>query len=89
MDVEFDPRKNATNIAKHGLSLAEFIGFDGETITMRDDRHDYGEERFRTIGRIGGRLHVIVFVKRGDRLRLIGFRRAHEKEGRQNERRLG
>ena len=30
MPFEFDPAKDAANIAKHGLSLGEFDGFDAE-----------------------------------------------------------
>jgi uncharacterized DUF497 family protein len=28
MDVEFDPAKDAANVATRGLSLAQFAGFD-------------------------------------------------------------
>ncbi len=38
MDVEFDPVKDATDVAKHGLSLAEFVGFDAVPTVMTDDR---------------------------------------------------
>jgi uncharacterized protein len=48
MNVVFDPDKDAANIEKHGVSFAEFTGFDGETITTVDDRSDYGETRYRT-----------------------------------------
>jgi len=45
VDVTFDPAKDAANIAKHGLSLADFAGFDSASITEIDDRYDYGEVR--------------------------------------------
>jgi len=87
MKIVFDPAKDAVNRVKHGLSLADFAGFDDVPISRLDDRYDYGETRFRSLGMIDGRPHVIVFTLTGDAMRLISFRRAHAKEGRQYERR--
>lgn len=86
MAVAFDPAKDMENRRKHGLSLSAFVGFDDEPIVLADDRRDYGERRYRALGRIEGRAHVIVYAVRGDELRLISFRRAHEKEVRRYER---
>ena len=80
MSFEFDPDKDATNIAKHGLSLADFEGFDAESTVVSDDRTDYGEERYLAFGMVGGLLHCLVFTVRGEAQRLISFRRAHRKE---------
>ncbi len=85
VDVSFDPAKDAANIAKHGLSLAEFAGFDGEAIVVADTRYDYGESRYQLRGRIGGRGYCAVVVFDNDVLRLISFRRAHDKEMRRHE----
>lgn len=53
MKIAFDPAKDATNIAKHGLSLLAAERFDWETALEReDDRFDYGEVRFVAIGRV-------------------------------------
>jgi uncharacterized DUF497 family protein len=78
--VEFDPEKDARNRARHGLSLADFAGFDAEPVVRVDDRQDYGEVRFIACGRIGGVPHAIVYTRRGETMRLISFRRAREKE---------
>lgn len=80
MEIAFDPAKDAANVAKHGLSLADFAGFDAEPIVKVDDRYDYGEPRFIALGRIAGVPHAVVFTPRGEAIRLIGFRRAHDKE---------
>lgn len=85
MAITFDPAKNEENRAKHGLALADFAGFDAEPIVLIDDRRDYGETRYRAMGRIDGQAHVIVYTVRGDDLRLISFRRAHAKEARRYE----
>ena len=79
MEIEFDPAKNALNITKHGLSFADFSGFDTDPIVTIDGRMDYGEARYRALGRIAGTGHCLVFTMRGDVMRIIGFRRAREK----------
>lgn len=78
--IAFDPEKDARNIARHGLSLADFSEFDAAPAVRVEDRRDYGERRFIAISRIGGVPHAVVFTWRGDTMRLISFRRAHEKE---------
>ena len=78
--IEWDRAKNEANFAKHGLWFEGFEGFDTEPVVLVDVRGDYGEERFRAFGRIDGVPHSIAYTTRGDNLRLISFRRAHEKE---------
>ena len=85
MKIEFDPAKDAANIAKHGLSLADFDGFDGEASVRADRRYAYGENRYRAFGRIDSRGFCIVYTRRGLTMRLISFRRSHEKEMRRYE----
>lgn len=85
MPVEFDPAKDAANMAKHGLSLADFGGFDADPAVIADDRYDYGETRLLAFGRVGGVGHCLVFTVTGDTMRLISFRRAGEKEMRRHE----
>lgn len=85
MEVEFDPDKDAANILKHGLSLGDFAGWDGDATALVDGRREYGELRFRAFGRIFGLGYCIVFTMRETVMRLISFRRAHEKEMRRYE----
>lgn len=85
MEIEFDPGKDAINRAKHGLSLADFAGFDSDPVVTVDSRMDYGEERYRAFGRIAGAGHCLVFTMRGDAMRIIGFRHARDKEMRRYE----
>jgi uncharacterized protein len=43
----FDLKKNAINIAKHGISLARAEDMNMETaVIVTDDRFDYGEARY-------------------------------------------
>ncbi|MBA3898366.1 MAG: BrnT family toxin [Sphingomonadaceae bacterium] len=76
MRLEFDQVKDSANRRKHGLSLGEFGGFDLEPIEIADERRDYGEQRYRAIGKIDGKLHMIAYVRRDDVVRLISFKNA-------------
>ena len=81
MEIEFDPEKDAANIAKHGLSLIEAGMLDLRIATVIvDDRTYYGEVRYRAFGRIGDEGYCLAFTLRGAVLRPNSFRRAHEKE---------
>jgi uncharacterized DUF497 family protein len=81
MKIEFDPDKRAATLANRALDMAA-VGrvFDGPTLTVPDDRKDYGEPRFISIGRLDGRMVVIVWTPRGTARRIISMRKANERE---------
>ena len=54
--------------------------FDGTTLTVVDDRKDYGEIRQITIGFLDGRMVVMVWTQRGETRRIISLRKANERE---------
>ncbi len=86
MDIEFDPAKDALNRDKHGLSLDEAAAFElGDAVVEIDDRYDYGEVRFRAFGRVDGQGRCLVFTSSATAIRVISYRRAHEKEMRRYE----
>ena len=77
--IEFDPKKNAINLAKHGISLARA----GELVIFFanfDRRVDYGEERVLAYGYLDKRAYCLCYVERSGVKRAISLRRAHEKE---------
>ncbi|WP_088311574.1 BrnT family toxin [Novosphingobium sp. B 225] len=74
-----------TTLSSCRRTLADFSGFDEDPVVFEDIRKDYGEQRFIAVGRIARLPHLIVYVRRDDKIRLIGFRRAHEKELRRYE----
>jgi uncharacterized DUF497 family protein len=81
MAIEFDPGKDAANIAKHGVSLSAAGEMDlDDAVVVADVRFEYGEERFNAYGLIGGTLHAMTFTIRGDDIRVISLRRARPKE---------
>ena len=56
--------------------------FAGATLTVEDDRQDYGEVRYITIGFLDATMVVIVWTRRNDARRIISLRRANERERR-------
>ncbi|MBO9543649.1 BrnT family toxin [Caulobacter sp.] len=66
--MQFDPAKNEANIAKHGVSLERAAEMDIQAV-LEDDRHDYGETRYRAFGLIDGIAHCLVFTDREGVLR--------------------
>jgi uncharacterized protein len=77
----FDPAKDAANIAKHGLSLAEAVEFEmNRARVSRDTRRNYGEARFVAVGPLRRRLCVLIFTVRDGAVRVISLRRANARE---------
>ena len=81
MKLEWDWQKNHVNFEKHGFNFkdAEAV-FDSTTVTFLDDRRDYGEERFITLGTLLDRVVVLVHTMRGNGVRIISMRKANERE---------
>lgn len=80
-DVEWDPRKAAANLKKHGVDFADAatVLHDDQALTVRED--DEGEERYATIGMDAlGNVLVVVYTWRGNRPRLISARKAKPTE---------
>jgi len=81
MRIEFDPEKDASNLANHGVSLGTAYELDwNAALVWVDDRFEYGE--WRTIA-LAPRLHTlyyVAFVDRGDVTRIISLRRATRRE---------
>jgi uncharacterized DUF497 family protein len=79
--IEFDPTKRETTLEHRGLDMARAAEiFAGATLTIADDRKDYGEPRFITIGRLDGRMVVSVWTPRGAARRIISLRKANDRE---------
>lgn len=81
MEFEWDEAKRRTNQAKHAEDFVSVANFDWDTvIEVEDVRRHYGERRWRALGMIGDRLHVLIYTRRGERLHVISLRRANDKE---------
>ncbi len=83
MRIEFDAAKRAATLEARGLDMAragEVLA--GATLTVEDTRRNYGEERFITIGFLGGEMLVLVWTPRQGAYRIISMRKANERERR-------
>ena len=79
MKINYDDKKNAQNIAKHGVSFERVIDFSFDVIKV-DNRFDYGELRYISYGFLDTRLHVLIWTSRNGVVRPISFRKANMKE---------
>lgn len=80
---EWDPRKAAANLTKHGVSLEEAASVfnDPLAITFSDPDHSVAEERLLSFGLSNtGRLLAIISTERGSALRIISARKATRRE---------
>jgi len=90
MEIECDPVKRATTLDARGLDMAQAGEvFDGPHLTFEDDRQDYGEPRYVTLGHLGGRMVFIAWTTRGNARRIISMRKANERERKSYGPRLG
>jgi len=90
MQAEWDEEKCRANFEKHGLSFEDaWQVLTGDTLTILDERYDYGENRLITLGRLEGRVVVVVHVARGENIRIISMRKANAREQEIYQKRLG
>ena len=81
MRIEFDPAKDKTNLAKHGVSLALAAELDWEAaLVWVDERFEYGEWRMIALAPKTAILYCVAYVERGDVRRPISLRRANRRE---------
>lgn len=83
MDIEYDEAKAAITLEKRGIDFSKAGQvFEGKYLTKPDDRQDYGEDRFISVGWYEGELVTVVWTPRGKARRIISMRYMHEKEQR-------
>ena len=81
MRFTWSERKRAINLKDHGLDFIDAPRvFEGATYTFEDDRFDYGEQRYQTLGFLAGVPVSIVHTETEDEIRVISFRKATKRE---------
>jgi len=81
MQIEFDPAKREKTLKERGLDFARAAEvFEGRHFTAEDARDDYSEPRYITLGKLNGRMVVMVWTPRGEARRIISMRKANERE---------
>ena len=86
MTATFDPKKDAANLKKHGVSLTEGDGVlsDPLAVTIEDESAE-GEQRFAIWANTLGSLMVVVWTPRDEDVRIISVRKPTPKERRSYE----
>ncbi|CDF86516.1 BrnT family toxin [Pseudomonas sp. QL9] len=90
MFFEWDEAKNRANIRKHGIDFSDVPDmFQHPMLVLRDDRIDYGEERWIGLGRLMALFAVVVYCERsGETIRIISARKATREEARRYAKRI-
>ena len=82
MEFEWDDSKSDACFLHRGFDFEYAVRafLDPNRTVTRDRRWDYGEDRYRLLGRIEGRVFVLIYTTRGSVIRLISARKANRKE---------
>ena len=88
LEFEWDPKKAAANLKKHGVSFEEArtVFLDEQAKLIDDPDHSSDEDRFVLLG-ISGLLRVLLvchcYRQQGQTIRIISARKASQGEARQ------
>ena len=88
MDFEWDDTKAESNERKHGVSFTEAMTVfaDPLSLTGYDPDHSEDEDRYITMGLSAiGRLLLVSHTDCGEKVRIIGARKANQSERRDYE----
>ena len=81
MKFEWDANKNDTNIKRRGIDFKDAKKiFEGYTLTIEDDRFDYGEHRFISFGLMYDHVIAVVHTESEEKIRIISARKATKNE---------
>jgi len=83
VQFEWDPAKAIENGSQHGVEFTEAMTVFGDPleVVIPDPDHSVGERRFVSVGlSSAGRLLVVAYTERQQRIRLISAREATARE---------
>ena len=81
MKIVWDEAKRRANLRKHGFDFADAEEvFAGVICTIEDNRFDYGERRFVTLGLLRDIVVVIAHTETPQEIRIISMRKATRNE---------
>lgn len=82
MRFEWDPAKAKANLGKHDVAFegAVRVFLDPNRLEMEDDREDYDETRWYTIGMVEGVVLAVVYTEGDDTCRIVSARKATRQE---------
>ncbi len=77
MKFEWDEQKRLINLQRHGIDFADvWRVFENETFTRIDERYDYGEIRYSSLGLLFGEIIFVSHVETDEITRIISARKA-------------
>ena len=87
VEFEWDDAKSKDCLSQRGFDFAYVIRafLDREKTIGQDHRFDYGEDRYRVLGKIEGRVFVAIYTIRGATIRIVSARKANAREVREYE----
>ena len=81
MLITYDPNKRAETLEHRSLDFEDAPKvFAGPHYEIEDDRRNYGETRWITVGRLDGTMVVVVWTPRGEARRIISMRKCNARE---------
>ncbi len=83
MKFEWNPGKGTANLRKHRVSFEEAASVFNDVLATnyQDPDHSVSEKRYLTIGASSqGRLLIVAYADRGERIRIINARKVTRKE---------
>lgn len=90
MLFEWDESKRISNFEDHGVDFKDAtLIFEGPVLEAEDKRNDYGEPRYRALGRVGDDIFMVAFTWRGEVRRIISAWRVNDDGKRRYEATLG
>jgi uncharacterized DUF497 family protein len=89
MRIDYDQSKPDATLRERGLDFEDAPQlFAGPNFQMEDDRADYGETRWITVGRLNRSVVIVVWTPREDARRIISMRECNAKERKKYQTRL-
>lgn len=81
VEFEWNHNKNQSNIKKHGIDFCDaWRIFEKPMLNKIDNRNDYGEQRYISLGQLDDAVVVVVYTIRNNNKRIISIRRANHEE---------
>ena len=83
MEFEWDETKRQSNLRKHRLDFADAeTVFASAIFTFEDERFNYDEDRYITLGLLRDNIVVIAHTEQEEIIRIISMRKATKNEQR-------
>ncbi|MBA3631263.1 MAG: BrnT family toxin [Acidobacteria bacterium] len=81
MRFEWDENKRRINLQRHGIDFADVWRiFENQVFTIIDDRFDYGEIRYLSLGLLFGEVIAVSYSETNEIIRIISARKAEKYE---------